>query len=362
MQRTEYKNVFAISQSAMKAFRKKTLHDFHNLYINQIEDDEDDSDYAFGSLADTLAFQPELMDERFYIPEHAISIPGDKVKIIVDKVYKEASKIVETKMLLNEKGNLPEPIHVPSLEDLYDWEDVIMKYAKEIKYGGDTWSRPRILDKVVDEGQAYFRMMSNANGRYIISSMDNADAIEVVDNLRKDINTRKYFVQQEGETLLFQQEIFVDHIYQDNLMIPLKGALDIIHFDHKKRTVRVVDLKTTHTCEFFPKIAKELFYIVQVSFYQYILSEWLKTYEEGKYAGYEFEIPINIAIDRRTKIPYIYQYFAEDLEIAEYGSKEKNIQGWRETLDTISWHVSTGIWDRSRELYENGFIRMKIYK
>src|SRR5688572_19824032 len=93
MQRPEYKEVFAISQSAIKAFKSKTLQKFKKIYIDKEEDDPDKGDYDFGSLVDTLALEEKLFNERFYIPPHEVSIPGEKVKYIVDKVYKEASDI-----------------------------------------------------------------------------------------------------------------------------------------------------------------------------------------------------------------------------------------------------------------------------
>lgn len=362
MQRPEYQKVFAISQSAIKFFKKKTLQQFRELYINQKEDsDDDDSGFSFGSLVDTVAFTPELLNERFYIPPHEISIPGEKVKTIVDRVYKEAKEIVDTKNLLNEKGNLPEPLYVPNIADIFEWQELVAKYAKEIEFGGKTWSRRRIMDTVADDGHVYFRSLSESNGRTIITPQDNADAIEVVEILKNNKDTRKYFVPQEGETLLFQQEIFVDYIYQDNLMIPLKAALDIIRFDHNKKTVETPDLKTTHTSEFFSKIARDFGYIIQVSFYMFIVREWLKTYEEGKYADYTFELPVNIVIDRKYKVPFIYEYDWDDLDIAENGSEELHVEGWKTILERIAWHVANSIWDRPKELYETGKIKLKIF-
>lgn len=361
MQRPEYQKVFAISQSAMKAFKTKPLQEFYELYINQKDDDTDDQKFAFGSLVDTLAFTPELLEERFFIPEYEVTIPGEKVKKIVDNVYREAREVVANKELLNEKGNLPEPMYIPNLTDLYEWQELVFKYAKEIEYGGKTWSRSRIMDTVAEDGQVYFRMLSECNGRMIITAQDNADAMEIVENLRKNEDTAKYFVPQDEASLLFQQEIFVDYKYGDNLTIPLKAALDIIRLDHKNQTVVVPDLKTTHTSEFFAKIARDFGYIIQVSFYMFILKEWLKTYEDGKYAHYKFELPVNIVIDRKYKIPFIYEYTWDDLDIARNGSEEKNVEGWQSILERIAWHIANSVWDKPKELYETGKIKLKIF-
>jgi hypothetical protein len=362
MQRPEYQKVFAISQSALKAFKTKTLQEFHELYINQQDDDEDKNKFAFGSLVDTLAFSPELLDERFYIPNYEVDFPSEKVQQIVDKVYKEAAAKVEMVSTLNEKGNLPEPLYIPNITDIWEWQEFVLKQAKAVGFGGSTWSNNRIMEKIGTEGQTYFRLLGEASGRQVISSMDNMDAVELVDKLRTNKFTAPYFTQQEDETLLFQEEIFIDHQFSDGTNILLKGAIDIIRFRHKEQIVEVPDLKTTHTSEQFSKIARDFGYIVQGSFYQHLVREWLKTYKDGKYAHYELQFPINIVIDRKSKIPYIYEYLAGDLDIIEYGSKEKGIDGWRETLELIGWHIVNKQWEIPKELFETGKIKLRIFR
>lgn len=361
MQKSDYRDVFAISQSAIKAFRSKGLHKFKKVYIDKEEDDDDDQDkYAFGSLVDTLAFEPMLMDARFHIPAHEVNIPGEKVKLIADKVFREAKEIVDNKIKLNELGNLPEPLYIPNLTNIYDWGDNILRVAREIKYGGTTWSGSRILDNVYGDAEGYFRMLGDANGRSIITANDNADAIEMVAALRNGKDTAPYFVQQENETLLFQTEIFVEH-HRNGLIVPLKGALDIIRINHTDKTVQVPDLKTTYSSEQFKSIARNFGYVTQASFYNHLVREWLKTYEGGAYKDYEILVPLNIVMDREHKIPYIYEYDWEDIEIAREGSDTLNVIGWQNTLDEISWHIETGVWDRPKELYETGKIKLKIY-
>jgi hypothetical protein len=362
MQKTDYRNVFAVSQSAIKAFKTKSLQKFKQIYIDKEEDDDDDQDkFAFGSLVDTLAFEPNLIDERFYIPDSEVEIPGDKIKIIVDKTYKEASEIVANKTILNAQGNLPEPLYVPNLIDLYDWQDIILKYAREIKYGGTTWSNTRILDNVYNDAYGYFRMLGTAGGRSIITSRDNGDAIEMVDALRKSKDTQKYFVADENTTLLFQQEIFVNYHYPNGMIVPLKGALDIIYLNHLNEEAQVPDLKTSFNTEGFKTQARSFDYVTQAAFYNFLIREWLKTYMNGKYAHYKILPPLNIVIDRTFKVPYIYEYDWLDIEIATDGSDTNNVTGWKNILNEIAWHIETGVWDRPRELHETGKIKLKIF-
>jgi hypothetical protein len=375
MQKSEYRQVFAISQSAIKAFKTKSLQKFKKIYIDQIEeDDEDLSKFAFGSLVDTLAFEPNLLEKRFFIPEVDVQIPGEKVKFIIDKVYREAEEILKNKLELNRVGNLPEPLYIPNIEDLYEWTDLIIKYARENKYGGSTWTEKTIIKNVCEDGYNYFKFLSESNGRTMITQRDNLEAIEVVDVLRKDPLTLPYFVQQENETLLFQQEVYTSFITSEGRKIPMKGALDIIRLKHDTRTAIVPDLKTTYNADTFKTVAKSFDYINQASVYNFLIKEFLKTYENGKYQDYTIELPINIVIDKEYKVPYIYEYSWRDVEIAEVGKEEyceknmlfkesiiSDITGWRSIVNDIAWHIEKNVWNKPRELYETNKIKLKIF-
>lgn len=377
MQRPAYKKVFAISQSALKAFRTKPLQKFKQIYIDGIdEDDDDDKRFTFGSLVDTVALSPKLLEERFFNPGENVEIPGEKVKQIIDMVYKEAhASYIET-VTLNEKGNLPEKLHVKDITELREWEALILKYAKEVEYGGNSWSEERILKGVFSTGSIYFFLLGTAKGRIIISAAENVEAVEVNEKLRTDKETMPYFIQQEGEVLLHQQEIFVDYFHQriansmeellhsgvfkQTSIVPLKGAVDIIRINEKDKTVQVADLKTTHTAEEFEKKARSYDYVIQASFYLHIVRAFLDQYKGGIYKDFSMLPPINIVIDKEYKIPYIYEYTWDDIEVAENGNFD--FTGWKETLNEIVWHMDNGIWDRPKELYLNKKIILKIFK
>lgn len=364
MQTSEYRKVFAISQSAIKAFRTKSLHKFKKIYIDKVEEDDDDK-FTFGSLVDTLLLSPKLLNERFYIPKRDVKFPGDKLKVVIDGVYKVASAFCEEAAILNKQGNLPEPIYIANLNDITNWNEIIVRVAREVGFGGSTWSDTRIIKAVYEEAE-YFSALNEAKGRKLISVEDNADALGIVENLKKDPNILPYFEQAEDEILIHQQEIFdeiniVEESTGKDVLIPLKGATDIIRINTRKRTVQLADLKTTKSADDFIKDVKSYDYIIQTSFYSYLIAKWLLTYRGGIYKEFAMEPPVNIAIDREFKIPYIYEYREEDLGVAMYGSGEHNFEGWWTTLIEIAWHMYTGIWDKPRELFETGKIKLKLF-
>jgi hypothetical protein len=359
MQKSEYRLARAISQSAIKAFRKTSLQKFKDTYVDMTNVEEETTDsLTFGSLVDTLAFEPQLFDERFYIPDRTIDIPGDKVRLIVEKVYKQAKEQIDHKVLLNEQGNLPEPIYIPNIRDINEFVNLTLAAAKEIKFGGTSWSRNTILDKIYEDGAEYFRHMADANGRSVITTIESAEAHQMVENLKNNSRTKMYFVQQEGEILLHQQEIYDDFEY-DGKNIPLKCAVDIIRIVISERMVYLPDLKTIYDTREFKEHAKKYGYLEQMSFYRNMVRKFLQRYKGGAFKDFEIATPFDIAIDSNAKKPFIFKFDEDDLYVIEYGNK--HIQGWRQTLEDIGWHIKNNVWDESRELYETGEIKLKFF-
>jgi hypothetical protein len=359
MQKSEYRQVSAISQSAIKAFRKMSLSKFKEIYIDKVSDDEETTDsLTFGSLVDTLAFEPALLNERFYIPGYEPNIPGDKVKLIVERVYRKAKEVIDNKILLNEQGNVPEPLYIPNIHDLSEFNDLTIKFAREIKYGGDKWSTSRILDNVYEDGSGYFQHLAEASGRSIISTIESADANQMVENLRNHPRSMSYFVQQEGEILLHQQEIYEDYNYE-NVIIALKAAVDIIRIVPAEKAVYLPDLKTAYDVNEFPKNAEKYEYGGQMSFYRFMVQRFLQTFKGGVFKDFTIHTPFDIVIDRDNKVPYIYGFDEGDLYIYEYGSKK--FKGWRQILDEIGWHIKNEVWNEPKELYETGKIKLKFF-
>lgn len=361
MQKSEYRLKTGISQSAIKKFRTMPLLKFKEVYIDKISEDEDTSDsLTFGSLVDTVAFEPKLFDERFYLPGHNVSIPGEKVKIIVERVYKQAKEIANNKTLLNQQGNLPEQLYIPDIRDLNEFRDLTIKVAREIKYGGGNWGNTTILDKVYEDGYDYYRSLVDANGRSIISTVESADADAMVKNLKSHPRSKEFFVQQEGETLLFQQEIYDVHEYE-GITVPLKCAIDILRICPGNKLVYVVDLKTIYDIKEFREHAKKYGYLEQLSFYRFMVRKFLKTFRGGIYSDFDVMTPFDIAIDPIGKTPHIFEFDEGDLDIIEYGSETYGVKGWRATLEEICWHIKNMFWAESKEMYETGKIKLKFF-
>jgi len=360
MQKPEYKQAAGISQSAIKRFRSMPLIKFKEQFIDRISSKESVSEsLTFGSLTDTLAFEPELVNDLFYIPPYDVEFPGDKLKAVMDASYEKIAEIVNNKRLLNNQGMLPEEIYIPDIYEMGEFKNTFVDVARELKYGGGKWSANTIYDNCAG-AYRYYSTLVEAAGREVVSFVDSANANQMVNNLKTNPSTISYFVQQPGETLIFQQEIYEEYDYE-GIKVPLKCAVDIIRLVHKEKTVYIPDLKTTYDVREFRDQAIKYGYLDQVSFYRYMVGKWLQTFKGGAYKDYVIANLFDIVIDPIVKVPYIFEFDAEDLDIIEHGSKVKNIKGWRNTLDEICWHIKNNVWTIPKELFENGKIKLKFF-
>lgn len=368
MQNKEYSEKFGISQSAIKDFRHKSPKKWKELWIDkQIDYSKYDETFTLGSFLDTLLFTPEELEKRFYVGEEA-NLPSDAIVWIIKDYYNKINTFNENQRILDNELPLGAQIIHLTLEheklllesaDNYVSKD---KDGKE-KIGWNTkWSSEARLKNIKEQGSEYFESLKKAAGKKIISQKMNFDAIALRDILYSEPSIRDYFVPNEDNLLINQLEIFTTHTLQSGKEIPIKGALDIVRFNHKDKTVQIIDFKSSYSAFDFLQSIKKYGYCDQLSFYTYLLDRWLVDYCNGKYCEYTPIVPINIVIDVSDQIPYVYEYSWEDLENSRKGieTEFKTKVGWESILEEIGWHYTYEQWNIPKEMYVTGRIKVKL--
>jgi len=367
MQQASYAGRFGISQSMLKDWEKMSPAKWKRVWVDRAEKDEREDYFDAGSLVDCLAFTPERLGENFVITDMGVQLPSEQIKKIIEKVYE-----LHTNM---EKVKAQTSLIVFGTAELKDYDNELFELSKQpdINYGKGKYPKERVVKEVLEKGQKYFDTLCEVGGKTIISFEDNVKALEQVEILRTHPVSRPYFVQQEGEQLIFQHELFIplkeyDHLpfFRNNNIngstLVKKCAFDIIRIDHIRRTIQNADLKTSfdaHKHNFMRSI-KKFRYGTQVSYYDVMLGQW----RDDNFPGYKIIPPVNIAIDCFLKKPQVYRYKTEDLELLRFGgvdNKGEMVKGWEETLTEVLWHIENNIWDNSREMEEHGFIEVQLF-
>lgn len=378
MQNSEYRDRWGISQSAIKDFQFKSPKKWKEVWIDKrLDPSKNDDNFIMGSLIDTLLFSPGELEKRYYIGEE--KLPSKAIASIIKSYYNKILSVNEELKRLEEE--IPGEPDYMSLT--LDHVDVLLDCANaycykdgdEEKCGWNTgWKADTRIRFIAEKGEDYFNSLIKANNRKIISHEMNVEAINLRDILYKDPEVKDFFVESEGNKLMFQLEIFINYtLLEVNKEVPLKGALDIVRFNHKDRTVQIIDFKSSYSAFNFISSIKQFGYCDQLSYYDFLLREWLVEHCNGDYCDYKMLPPLNIVIDIGDKVPYVYEYDWKDIALAAdgnaeflyhlYDSRDHNSRvkkGWKKLLNEIGWHWYNNLWDKPRELYENKRIKINL--
>lgn len=352
----EYLKKFAISQSSLKDWKNYSPLKWYKMWVTKEMKRPMKVATKFGSFLDCIMFTPNEAEKRFIITD--VKPPSDKVKLILHDAYDTVEELNRNAEELNkDKKGVKIPIKEHTLEDK---ELICSLCAKHDHYK----SKPdQGYNDVIKKGEEYFEFLKKAKGKEIITADENITALRLKEALLTDPVSKGFFIPKTGCEVLFQVRIFTEFElsgFENVEFLPMKGAIDIIHINHKRKEVREVDLKwTTDVYTFYERI-KQFDYPGQHSVYDYLIRQWLKTYLKGKYKDYQVMNPLNVVIDDDA-IPYLYSYNSDDLAIKRYGIEGTPIKGWEDTINDIAWHFDNENWSRPREHQMNGFLSVKTF-
>lgn len=364
MQPTSYtKGPFRLSQSAIKSWKDLAPSKWYDQWILGNRPKKSTNALSMGSLVDTLCFEPNQFGKRFIVSE--VQKPSDTVCKILMDIFNHITELnSNVKGLNNTEGQ--KKVVVPYLEVTLENRDIVDKFTKENKYYE---SKPdQAYNTLIKQGTEYFGFLKKVGNKVVITEAQKTLAQELKEILYTNPITKGFFIPKKDCEVHFQVSMFGDFPI-DGLesieSIPIKGLVDIIHINHKRKEVREIDLKFTNSAHAFADYngpVRKFDYTMQHSFYDCLIHEWLKTFNEGKYKDYEVMNALNCVIDDDIKQPYIYEYSKTDLHIKRYGIENTNITGWENIINEIAWHIDKNKWDYPREHILHGKIQINIFK
>lgn len=139
--------------------------------------------------------------------------------------------------------------------------------------------------------------------------------------------------------------------------INCKSELDTVHFDHEKKQCRIFDLKTSYDNENFAFSFLKYRYDLQSLFYTLALRFYLDNNGMKDYEILPFRfVVLDTSPDNMQ--PLIYELSNEDLFRAKfnYTVNGYEYEGLFPLMEEINWSLKNGVFDISKEAYENGNI------
>lgn len=338
---------------ALNASKLKLLENGLDRYKEK-EDVELSSDsILIGSIVDTILTSPEgSFEERYIVLEENIEIPTEKKLDIVNKVFE----------LVKEKDG----DNINSEMILY--EDIIIDVLNNTDWYANRKLETRLTD--VLNSSSYFKFLVESDGKTIVPKKIYTKAMAVVDSLRANEQTAKYFVESamsDKFKILYQVVIYFEIVNPyTNRVTNAKALLDFVVLDTEAKIIYIGDLKTTSgSCIEFKNSLLKYRYDLQSAFYRdafiYVLTHNipvcgidLKDYTLAPYFTFIVEsttYPGN---------PVIYKADETVYAAGKYGRKSpegKHVfsKGFQELVDEYEYLVDIGF-TRDKIVDENNGI------
>lgn len=336
MQEEKYAQTLALSSTAIKQF--KTMHPFEwkKLWITKEKEQKNTLALNKGSLTDDLLFNPSVIEDRYLVME--VKKPSDSVSFIIESVFNAEEELSNLKEKIVNSAKI-----VPMPEGKQGWGQ------------GKGWGDDRIFDTVLKDGQEYYDFLKTTNGKCVVPSLEYMAALGMAEATKKCPEVADYLNPKLNK---FQFQIITDHDFPDKL----KGCLDILHKNDKKKELRIIDFKTADNAYYFISNVIKFGYLEQVTFYDHLLRHWLLLDGNEKYWKYTILPPMNIVIDSKYNTPYFYEYNWKDITAAwngyfKYGKMQNGI---KDTIKEIQWHILNDAWDYPMEHYLYGKISLNL--
>lgn len=242
----QYKADEGVSQSQLKAV----------LINNLIDKIESDSIATYkGSLTDVLCLVPELFDEFYHLTQLEKE-PPPQIKQCLDKAYQIQIDI----------GLQPE------------WDNGLLlesfRTISNVKTGDD-----KVLENLLKH-ENYWEELIQSLGKKVITQ----DYYNICNSasltLKSHPNVKHCFENDLFSDILYQVPLYCDYTI-DDVTIRLKGLLDMLQIDHRNKTVRIRDLKTTSSSpDEWKYIARKYNYAFQMAYYYNLVNKCYPEYQQ----------------------------------------------------------------------------------
>ena len=337
-----YREMGIDSSSSLKDFSLDRKKYYRKYILNETVEEKDTQSILMGKLAETLLWEAEKFDDKFYMSA-CVSAPTGLMLAFVEALYDA------TKEATNESGEVTKDFAELSRE-AYERSGFKIKYEAVIAkfVGSDAEIYYNEIRTVRSQGLMVATPNDVANAEKIVEELKNnqftRDIIGLVDSKRYTVRVQ---VQVEGFTIN-------GHI--------MKAMMDLEIVDHLERTLQIYDLKCVWAVENF----YEEYYLYRRAYIQafvyYGAGLYLvKTNEE--YAGYRVLPPKFIVCDSTNYYnPLIYTLTEDDLNDAYEGFEYKGRQypGVKSIIVDLKWALEMNTWNISRENYlSNGVVKLR---
>lgn len=357
----QYRALEIDSYSSIKVFIEDRKKYYKKFVLKEPVRDGDTPSTVFGSLVDCLLFSPDEFDSRFAISISDVptgqygKLVGELMKITTRSTTEEGEVIRELEDMLEEAYN----------NVRYDRNGNIVDFKRD--------SFQKVLEKFVgSEYEIYYRLLRESHGKEVVEPTMVENALRVIAELRTNHVTATIINMENSDNITVHKQFPIignlkealgENVTEDEAKA--KCLVDKLIIDHEAKEIHIYDLKTAwdNEGEFLNNYFKYKYYI-QAALYWYLVVEWAKTEENLK--SYKVRFPAFIVAESSNyKNPLIYTTDSSNISqgLRGFVIKDKYYLGVVKAVKDIIWHKRTGIWNISKENYDNnGIVKIRPFK
>jgi len=334
-----YRAVMLDSSSSLKDFsmdRKK----YHRKHILNEEVKEKDSVAAnLGRLVETMLWEPELFDDKFFMSTVAY-IPTGLMLEFVERLYEVTLDSTD------ESGNISRSF-TELAEEAYTLSSFKIKFEQ-------------VLKKFIgSDAELYYNEIRQVRSKKltVVDTQQVATAERIIETLRTDPNVKHVVNCVTSQRYDVKDQMQVEDYAVDGHQF--KSMMDRVIVDHEEMTIQVYDLKCTWNVENF----YEEYYLYRRAYIQAYLymraAEWMFR----EHVDYTVLEPIFLVCDSANYFrPLLYEVSSANLYDAYNGFEHKGRKypGVKALIEELSWAHENNIWNISLEnLNNNGIAILK---
>lgn len=299
-------------------------------------EDDDKSFFRIGAAVDCLLTSPERFNDDFVV-------------VNVNRPYGLMGKFID---------RLPPGLTPSSDADLYMEAYINAGYKMSLEWViSKMWGTDPLMD--------YYNATVNVPDHLVVISKDEMEKVQkVVELLLANPNTLPYFFNEDNDIEIAHQL----PIYFEYKGVECKALMDGIILNHRDKTIRPFDLKTTGMSVYnFPENFVRFGYYRQAAFYSEALkspqSPVIHLLDEYKLLPFQFIVAETKPNSYHPAV--IYNCSETDIDVGLNGGyyEGKRVKGVNELIEDYIWHSSTNMWDLPKQLYlNNGELPLNVFQ
>lgn len=229
--------------------------------------------------------------------------------------------------------------------------------GKEVKFKGKDLEKILVMFEGSD-AELYYKELLLTIGKSPVSVSLITKAEQIVSKLRGHSYTYEYANARSQKGIDVFNELTIQFKIGEVLY---KSMIDKTIVDHENKTIQPIDWKTSWDSEEPQRAYLKFGYYIQAGLYDYALRQWAV---EHNLSDYEILPMIYIFCDTTGFAdPTVLKLTKADLDAAWKGFSVRGYRyrGIAELINDIAWHVESGIWSTSYEMYLNkGVVKLDI--